>query len=867
MHHPRRQTFGSCTALLAAGLVVFSANVAAAQATPANTNVDMLVVYTPGAAKLYASGISTRIQHVLTVANAAFADSEVGITLRLAGTQQLVYSDTVNTQTALSAIQKKLAPFGSIETTRTQLGADMVVLMRPYCGDGIAGLAYVGGVGTQGNLSGYKPWMYSHVAINTSDYVLAHELGHNFGLVHSRKQDPAGGTYHYSAGFGVQGVMTDVMAYPTAFGTGYDTKVYRFSNPNHTVNGYTFGVASSNTSSGADAAASLNLVRDTVAGFNTSKQFVASRVGEFGGDGKSDLFRHDPDDGKTYAWITGVSSAPTDGLGDELALEAEPTEILVAAGDFDGDGATDVLLRSDAKANVACLLGGNAPQRVDYPVLAGAYWQAAGSGDFDGDGDDDLVWRNAFDGSNVVWWLDGANAPVAQNLAKFAGVKVKLDALGDFDGDGKCDLFWRDYATGNQFVWSMNATGVKSTSATTKLADLAWRTAGAGDFDGDGDDDLVFHHGTTGALTLWYMNGASVSSTAAVQATQLPAWRTLGIGDFDGDGRRDDIVWNHPANEEDVVWTMNGAVPTAQLSLKTGKNLLEQVQAVADFDGDGKQDLVWRDPGTGANALWLMDGATADEQATDALVSSTQRIVKTGDFDGDGKQDLLWRDTSSGLVKIWLMNGATVTAKHDVTTVADAKNQIVGVGDLDGDGKDDVVLRHAATGVNTLWKMNGGAIASTAPLTKLADLAWKLAGVADLDGNGKDDLIWRHGTNGGNVVWRMNGTAVTASAWLTPLTDLQWKLAAVSDFDGNGKLDLLWRHSVNGKNTIWFLNGTTLASSAATTALTDTAWAVDGAGDFDGDGKGDVLWRHAATQARTLWLMNGATPSATPTIY
>jgi hypothetical protein len=339
--------------------------------TPSNADVDVYVVYTPGAAALYPNGVLTRIQHVLNVTNQAYADSEVGVTLRLVGTQQITYDDKVGCQTALPTFQKNQAPFTGVEAARTAAGADLAVLMRPYVGDGIAGLAYVGGIGTQGNLSGYKSWMYSHVSINTMDYVLAHELGHNMGLVHSRRQNPAGGTYSYSAGFGIDGVLTDIMAYPTAFATTEATKVYQFANPLHTVNGHAIGVASTNATAGADAVKSLNAVRTTIAGFNASKQYVTSRVGEFGGDSRTDLFRLDPDGGATYLWVTGAASAPADGLGADLHEPVATGHALVASGDFDADGASDVLFRGGDDAQEGWLLANGTPSPVAYPTLAG----------------------------------------------------------------------------------------------------------------------------------------------------------------------------------------------------------------------------------------------------------------------------------------------------------------------------------------------------------------------------------------------------------------------------------------------------------------------------------------------------------------
>lgn len=850
-------------------LVCFASGSPLGADTPSNVNIDLLVVYTPGAASLYSSGgIATRIHHLLAVANRAYADSEVGITLRLAQAVQVNYSDTLNTNTALAAIHANTGAFANVQNWRLQYGADMVVLLRPYCGDGIAGLGYLGGMGQQGNLSSSKPWMFTHVALNTDDYVLAHELGHNMGLVHSRKQDPNGGTWPYSAGYGVQGLMVDVMAYASAFGVTNAQKVYQFSSPLHVVNGLAFGVASSHATQGADAVASLNAVRASVSDFYTSKAVLSSRAGRFGGDARADLLRCDPDDGKAYLWITGTSSAPASGFGQLLDATVPPGRQLVACGDWDGDGLGDALLRGIDSSNLGWLLNSGTPTPVAYPSLSSSYWQVGGCGDLDGDGDDDLVWRNAWTGANSVWLMNGAAAPTQVALGAVTDLKWRIEGVGDVDGDGKCDLVWRHYGSGKLSVWLMNGATLRATALVGTLADLNWKAVGCGDFDGDGHADVLFNHATSAANQVWCLNGPVVTHTLALPAQASTAWRCTGIGDFDADGRCDDILWNDAANEDDQLWIMNGSAALSEISLKSGKDQLDALQVVADLDGDGRSELVWRNAGSGANSVWELGGAfVSGSNATDALAGSTLRVVRAGDFDGDGKQDLLWRDSSSGAIRIWRMDGASVLGKYDVTTVADPNNVIAAVGDLDGDGKDDIVLRHATSGANTLWRMNGGSIGAVQALLAVPDTNWKIGGAADFDHDGRADLVWRNYATGKNALWLMNGATRTSAPALTQVSDLQWKLVGTGDFDGDGNVDLLWRHGANGKNSIWFLNGTSVGSTALATARPDLNWVVEGVGDFDADGRSDILWRNNATRGRSLWLQNGASLTASGTIY
>ena len=89
---------------------------------------------------------------------------------------------TLYSETALDAVTDNTGPFAGLEQQRRNVGADLVVLMRPYVGDQICGIAWVGGYGTYsghsyGDMSGSDRWGYSHVSVDCPEYVLGHELG------------------------------------------------------------------------------------------------------------------------------------------------------------------------------------------------------------------------------------------------------------------------------------------------------------------------------------------------------------------------------------------------------------------------------------------------------------------------------------------------------------------------------------------------------------------------------------------------------------------------------------------------------------------------------------------------------------------
>lgn len=836
----------------------------AGAATPPNVDIDVMMVHTPGANAAYSGAIGTRINHLVNVTNTIYSDSEVGITLRLVHTEEVGYNDTANLSTSLSAIRYGTdGSLSHIADLRAQKGADMVVFMRLYVSGDYAGLAYIGGPGTQGDMSLWSGSMYSAVAINTSDYVTAHELGHNMGLLHSRVQDPQGGTFSFSTGHGVQSTWVTVMAYNSAYSA--PTKVYRFSNPNHLWGGLPLGVFGSDPFNGADAAWSLNYVREQVAGYYGAAPGVESHAGQFGGDARCDILHHDSEDGSNYIWTTGAVNS---GYGTAIQDHGNTNEWVAGVGDFDGDGDSDIVWRNfGSGANTLWQMNAGSETVTALPVETDDTWRVAGVGDFNGDGRDDLFWRNRWTGYNRFWLFNDDQTVTIEDTYYVSTVGWEFAAIGDLDGDGMADVVWRNESNGLDYAWLMNGSVHKSHGLLYQVTDLGWSIGGAGDFDADGNDDLFWRH-DDGRLAVWLMNGLTDTGDLFEHTLDDTSWSFSGCGDFDGDGK-DDVLWTDTAADEDHTWLLDSWSATARLNLQQDRDFNDDVVAVLDVSGDGKSDLLWRNGYAGTNGLWMMNGTSVGSTpGTNSLAGSDWTLVASGDLDGDNKEDLVWWNQVTGQVRTWLMSGSSVKQSGVPTTIDPAWNwHIIGAGDLSGDGKDDLVLRNSATGENHLFVMNGVNIASDAPIFTVSDQNWQIQGIDDFDGDGKDDLFWRNRADGTDYFWFMDGATIPGYGATFQVTDLDWDVIGSGDFDNDGTCDLFWRNASSGEVVLWTMDGTTIETSTMLGTTRPFPWSLEGVGDFNADSKADLLWLNGHTRERSVWLMDGATPTEQTSIY
>ena len=225
--------------------------------------IDVMIVWTP-AARIAAGGTTAAIQSLADLAvgnaNASYANSGIGTSLRLAYSGEIEFTETPS---SISNDLYRLKGTGDgymdqVHKLRDQYGADVVTLMG-------AGYANAGACGIGSLMSTVSTSFASH-AFNVVDQSCAgaylsyaHEVGHNQGLHH----DPvnAGSTPSYSFAYGYQepaGMFRTVMSYGGA------TRVQHFSNPNIYYAGRPTGTSSQNN------AEALNRNAATVANFRSS---------------------------------------------------------------------------------------------------------------------------------------------------------------------------------------------------------------------------------------------------------------------------------------------------------------------------------------------------------------------------------------------------------------------------------------------------------------------------------------------------------------------------------------------------------------------------------------------------------------------
>ena len=201
-------------------------------------------------------------------------------------------------------------------------------------------------------------------------------------------------------------------------------------------------------------------------------------VGDFDGDRRADILWRNGSTGDDYIFLMDgttvkAGSGYTNGVPDQAWQVA-------GVGDFDGDGRADILWRNSSTGEdyLFFMDGVTVKAGSDYTNgVPDLNWKIVGAGDYDGDGKSDILWRNTSTGEDYIFFIDGTTVQAGSGYTNSVpDLNWKIVGTGDYDGDGRADILWRHASSGDNYVFLMNGTTVQPGSGyTNAVPDLDWQ--------------------------------------------------------------------------------------------------------------------------------------------------------------------------------------------------------------------------------------------------------------------------------------------------------------------------------------------------------------------------------------------------------
>lgn len=219
-------------------------------------------------------------------------------------------------------------------------------------------------------------------------------------------------------------------------------------------------------------------------GWTTNRQWGHSAVGDFNGDGLADLVGRieNAGDGR---WFVSLSTGTKFNIYHWGGWSTNVTWGAVQIGDFNGDGRSDLASRVQEAADGRWFLGLSSGS--SFTTIAGPNFVPGGTlshthvGDFDGDGDSEIASRLSSDGRWFVFNLSGSTLSGQQWGSWSTLSHWEETVVGDFDGDGRADIAGRDAADGHWNVALSRGDGFTNCSWGV-AGTLDWNFADRGEF-------------------------------------------------------------------------------------------------------------------------------------------------------------------------------------------------------------------------------------------------------------------------------------------------------------------------------------------------------------------------------------------------
>ena len=431
------------------------------------------------------------------------------------------------------------------------------------------------------------------------------------------------------------------------------------------------------------------------------------------GSGDSDAFQYDPNTGRMTQY-----QATIDGSAAYGTLTWNANWTLQSLSTFDPFNPSTSAVPVEGSSTV---LSGD----------PGAGWQLVGAGDFGGNGNSDLVYWNSSTGGVTVYYYDGTTY-----TGSYASLKAqpgwKVVAVADVNGNGTPDLIWQNIGdsqynanavTVNYYGGAGGATYEGWNWINQAGEPSGWNVVGAADFDGNGTPDLVWQYAPTTEVSVNYYSYSQSNGLTYLGWNWLnnwgdPGWAVVGVADMNQDGVPD-LIWQNISDSSYAT----GAVTVNYYggpggATYEGWNWLNQtamssssVGAVADMNGGGEPDLIWQGASSVTVYYYTLEGTC--NYAYDDLA----RLNSVNCGPGNWAQDFSYVDNGTNSIGAFGNLSKSVpggyTGQSFAAAYSDTTNRLITIGstsvsyDNNGNVLSDGFYTYAWDGEGNLATLGG----------------------------------------------------------------------------------------------------------------------------------------------------------------
>ena len=503
--------------------------------------------------------------------------------------------------------------------------------------------------------------------------------------------------------------------------------------------------------------------------------------------------------------------------------------------DLNSDGKADLVVLASPAAPPSTLLirYGQADGTFSAPNSAGSFTlevdpHLISAGDFNGDGHTDLILIAG--GSYQALLNDGTGHFNSAGTGVLPSSPFGFAVVGDFNHDGKLDFACTGSAGGTQpfSLFFGKGDGTFNAPVAVGAAGANPRQTIAADLNHDGYTDLVYANQLpSGQQQLRILLSVGDGSFMDIAPAGLPnPVVAFVVGDFNNDHIPDLFIVDARGLGQAYLGAGNGAfTPTGNPFPAYDGYLVQPPFVAADFDNDGNMDVATRASLAGPDEIVFFFGDGQGNFAKHSVVSDHSFTLQVGDVNGDGIADI-FAGAEPGFAYPSVVLGRSDRNFPSPQILIPQTLGELSAGDVFHDGFTDLLVGGSTNGLvnfpGTIYHIQSDG--TFAPEGQPPDYPSVLV---DLNGDGIADMVGFSGET--LLIWQGDGSGV----FQTPVNEIQlpggFNPIYFRDMDLDGHMDIVVPGLIlYGRGNFQF--------DAVPVATTHNFLL----GDFDGDGIPDI---------------------------